>query len=78
MYMKKNITITVRIPKEVKNDIQRYKIKISKVVRKALEEEIKRRKLEELKEAADRLGELLAQIPDEEIVKTIKETRKLR
>jgi post-segregation antitoxin (ccd killing protein) len=76
--MKKDLTISVRIPKEVKEEIRRYGIHVSKVVREALEEEIRKRKLEELKKAADRLGDLLAKIPDEEIVKTIREARESR
>ena len=76
--MKKDVTVVVRVSREVKEDIRRYGIEVSKVVRKALEEEIKRRKLEELKNAAGRLGDLLAKISDEEIVKSIRETRKLR
>jgi len=76
--MRKDITITVRIPREVKEEIQRYGVEVSKVVRRALEEEIRKRKLEELKKAAGRLGNLLAKIPDDEIIKTIREAREYR
>lgn len=72
------VTISVRIPKEVKEELSRYKIEISRIVRKALEEEVRRKKLEELKKAARKLGDLFAKIPNEEIVKNIKEKRKSR
>jgi len=76
--MKKDATVVVRIPQEIKEEIRRYEIQVSTVVRKALEEEIRKKKLEELKKAAGRLGELLAKIPNEEIVKSIRETRESR
>lgn len=76
--MRKDETVTVRIPGEVKEEIRRYGIRVSVIVREALKQEIRRRKLEELKRAAGRLGVLLAKIPDEEIVKSIRETRESR
>jgi len=76
--MKKDITITVRIPIKMKEELKRYGVEVSKVVRKSLEEEIKKRKLEELKNAAGRLGVLLAKIPDDEIIRTIREARESR
>lgn len=76
--MKKDVTITIRVPKKIKEELAKYGVKMSEVVRRALEEEIKRRKLEDLKKSAKELGELLAKIPDEEIVKSIKEARERR
>ena len=76
--MKKDAMIIVRVPKKIKEDIRRYGIETSKVVRKALDEEIKKRKLEELRNVTDRLGELLSHIPDEKIVKSIRESRESR
>jgi hypothetical protein len=70
-----NVTISVRIPKEVREELGRYKVKISEVVRRALEEEIRRRRREELERVAEELGDLLAKIPDERIVKSIREMR---
>jgi hypothetical protein len=72
------VTITVRIPRELKADIGKYGVEVSKVVRGALEEEIRRRKLEDLRRTAGELGELFAKIPDERIIKSIKEARRLR
>ncbi len=73
-----SITITVRIPRELKEKVNRYRIKVSEVVRKALEKEVEKKELEEAAAAAKELGELLARIPNEEIVKTIKEARRTR
>jgi len=73
-----SITITVRIPRELKEKVNRYRITVSPVDRKALEREVENKELEEAAAAAKALGELLARIPDEEIVKTIKEARRTR
>jgi len=73
-----SVTITVRLPKELKDKLSRYEVEVSKVVRKALEEEIKRRKLESLKKAAGELGRFFAEISDEEIVESVREMRRSR
>jgi len=74
----KSVTITVRVPEELKENLSRYGVEVSKVVRDALEEEIRRRKLEDLQRVAGELGEFFAKIPEEKIVKTIRETRRSR
>jgi len=74
----KNATITVRVPKEFKESLSRHGVEVSKVVREALKEEIRRRELEDLRGVAGELGELFAKIPEEEIVKSIRETRRSR
>jgi antitoxin CcdA len=71
-----SVTISVRIPKELKEEIKKYGINISHVVRKALEEELRKKKIEEAKEAAKRLGVFFSKIPEEDIVKCIKISRK--
>jgi len=73
-----SVTISVRIPRELKEKIDRYGVKISEVVRKALEEEVRRRELEEAAEAAEELGKIFSRIPDDEIVRIIKEYRGAR
>lgn len=72
------MAITVRVPKDLKKKIGKYDIPVSEVVRRALEEEVEKRKLDEARKAAESLGELFAKIPEEEIVKSIKEARRLR
>ncbi|RSN72341.1 MAG: hypothetical protein DSO07_00865 [Thermoproteota archaeon] len=73
-----SVTVTVRIPKELKEEAKRHGINISHVLRRALEEELRRRKMEEVEEAAKRVGELFSRIPEEEIVNWIREARKER
>jgi post-segregation antitoxin (ccd killing protein) len=71
-----SVTISVRIPKELKEEIKKHGININYVVRKALEEELRKKKLEETKEAAKRLGEFFSKIHEKEIVEWIKTSRR--
>jgi len=70
--------VSVRIPRELKEEAKRYGINISEVARRALEEEVRRRKLEEAMAAARRIGEILSKIPEEEMVKWLREAREER
>jgi len=70
--------ITVRVPSEIKEKLRKYGVRVSDVVRKSLEEEIEKKRLEEAKRAADRLGEFFSKISEEEIIKSVKEARRLR
>ncbi|MGC8932445.1 MAG: type II toxin-antitoxin system CcdA family antitoxin [Candidatus Methanodesulfokora sp.] len=73
-----SVTITVKVPKELKEEIKRMGININEVVRRALEEELKRKKMEEAMMAAKCVGELLSKLPEEEIVEWIRKARRER
>jgi post-segregation antitoxin (ccd killing protein) len=68
-------SVTVRIPPELKRDIEELRVQVSEVTRSALENEVKRLKRKRATEAAERLGKLLANIPDQAIIKAIRESR---
>ena len=70
--------ISIRVPDETKQDIDKYGIEVSSVARRAIEEEIRRRKLEEATEAAEELGDYFSKIPEEQALKWIKEDRRTR
>lgn len=70
-----DVIISVRIPRELKEEIKKHEIRVSDVVRRALEEEIRRRKMEKLREVAGELGRFFARIPNEKIVGGIREFR---
>jgi polyhydroxyalkanoate synthesis regulator phasin len=72
------VTVSTKIPKQLKEKIQRFKIKPSKILRKALEDEVKKREMEELKEEIDRLKPILEKVSIEDIVKGIREDRDSR
>jgi len=76
--MSESVNITVRIPRKLKEELRKYGIKISEVVRRALEKEVERRKMEELRRIAGELGDFLSRMSEEEIVKSIKEFRRSR
>jgi antitoxin CcdA len=69
------VTVSTKIPKQLKEKIERFKIKPSKILRKALEDEVKKREIEELKEEIDRLKPILEKVSIEDIVKSIREER---
>ena len=74
----KYVTVSAKIPRELKELIDRYGIKPGEVIRRALEEEVRRRMLAELEERARRLSGKLAGISDEEIVELIRRDREAR
>lgn len=72
------VTVSTKIPKQLKERMQRLKIKPSKILKKALEDEVKKRELEELKEEITRLKPILNKINTEDTVKSIREDRDSR
>ena len=69
------VTVSAKIDRELYEKLKRYGIPVSRVVRKALEEEVRRAEEEEAKRFLERIGEILEKIPSEEIVKSIRESR---
>jgi antitoxin CcdA len=72
------VTVSTKIPKQLKEKIQKFKIKPSKILRKALEDEVKKREMEELKAEIDRLKPILEKISVGDVVKSIREDRDSR
>jgi len=70
-----SVTITAKIPKELKEKIRRFNINASRVIREALEAEVRRREEEQLKALAREVSRILNKIPREEIVRAIREAR---
>jgi post-segregation antitoxin (ccd killing protein) len=70
--------ITVRVKKSLKEKIRKHKINVSKTVREALEDEVKKRENAELAQAINQMKAVLEKIPDDEIVKAIRESRDQR
>jgi post-segregation antitoxin (ccd killing protein) len=70
--------ITVRVKKSLKEKIRKHKINVSKTVREALEDEVKKRENAELAQAISQMKAVLEKIPDDEIVRAIRESRDQR
>ena len=73
--MGKYITVSAKIPKELKEKIDRYGIKVGEVVREALELEVKKRMIQEARRSLKDLMLFLGEIPKEEVVRIIREDR---
>jgi len=73
--MSKYVTVSTKVKKEVKEEAEKLGIKISEFLRNALEEEIKKRKIELLKEKLEEVEEALDKLDVDRIVKSIREDR---
>lgn len=69
------VTVSAKIPRRLKEMLERYGIKPGPVIRRALEEEVRRRVLEELEEKGKELSTRLSHISDEEVASLIREDR---
>lgn len=67
--------ITIRIDRETKKKIKKHGINVSETVRKALQREISKREEEELERALDEAGRILRKIPENDIVRLIRDSR---
>ena len=80
--MAKTVTITVEIPEELKEEVERYKIDVEGVVRRALVEEVRRAKAKEqdkeLEEEWEKVRPILEKIPPEEVTRSMREDRDSR
>jgi len=69
------VTVSAKIPRRLKELLDRYGIKPGPVIRRALEEEVRKRMLEEIEARARELSSRVSHIPDEEIARVIREDR---
>jgi len=67
--------VSVRLPAELRRKMRELGIEPSKVMRRAIEEEVKRREAERLKERISELGDLLQRISTEDVVADIRRDR---
>jgi post-segregation antitoxin (ccd killing protein) len=72
------VTVSTKIPKQLKEKMRTLKIKPSRILRKAIEDEIKRKEAEQLKQEIDKLKPILEKVSIEDIVKSIREDRENR
>ncbi|ADX81913.1 hypothetical protein [Saccharolobus islandicus] len=76
--MGKSVVISVRIPEELKEELEKYNIDEAEVVRRALINEVKKAKAKELEKEAKEIKEVLSKIPIEDVIKEIREDREER
>ncbi len=76
--MSRFVTVSTKVRKELKEEAERLGIKISEVLRRALEEEVQRRKLRELEGRLEEMSDVLDRIQVDRITKSIREDRESR
>ena len=76
--MSRYVTVSAKVPRELREEAERLGIRISEFLRKALEEEVKKRKIEVLKEELNTISAILNKIDVNRIVKHIREDREAR
>lgn len=76
--MSKYVTVSVKIPKELRDKLRRLGIKPSSFLRRAIEEEVRRLELERLKSEIERLRPVLERIPMEDVIRSVREDRETR
>lgn len=67
--------VSVRIPKELKIKARNYGIKISEVLRRALEEEIRRKEIEEIDILLNRFRKGMRGTKRDDIISAVRESR---
>ena len=75
LIMGKYATVSVKVPQTTKEKMKQLGIKPSELLRRAIEEEIKRKQVQNLKEEIRSLKTTLDKIPMETITQSIREDR---
>ena len=76
--MGKYVTVSVKVPVELKEKMEKYGIKPSLVLRRAIEDCIREEEIKRLKEKIEELKPTLEKISMEDVVKSIREERDSR
>nr|HDO80774.1 hypothetical protein [Candidatus Bathyarchaeota archaeon] len=76
--MGKYVTVSVKVPLEVKKRLEELGIKPSEVLRRAIEEELERRELEEIEKELGKLSSVLSKFSRDFIVESVREDRESR
>jgi len=72
----KQVTVSAKIPKELKEELERKGVKMSEAIRKGLERELKEAKTRELESMLRGID--FSKVSEEQIVRDIRETRQER
>ncbi|KYH39890.1 MAG: hypothetical protein AYL33_007030 [Candidatus Bathyarchaeota archaeon B63] len=76
--MGRYITVSVKVPIEVKEKLEKLGIKPSKILKRAIDEELRRREIEEIEDKLKELKNVLNRFSREFIVESIREDRESR
>ena len=76
--MGRYVTVSVKVPIEVKEKLEKLGIKPSKLLKRAIDEELRRREIEEIEDKLKELKNVLNRFSREFIVESIREDRESR
>ncbi|MGP3667239.1 MAG: hypothetical protein ACKD6N_00015 [Candidatus Bathyarchaeota archaeon] len=76
--MGRYVTVSVKIPVEVKEKLEKFGIKPSKILKRAIYEELRRIEIETIERQLEDLKDVLNRFSREFIVKSIREDRESR
>ncbi len=71
-------TISVKIPAELKEKLDKYGISPSKLIRETLEKEVLKREAEEINRELSKMKDILKRFSLDEVVESIREDREGR
>jgi post-segregation antitoxin (ccd killing protein) len=72
------VTVSTKVKKKLKEEAERLGVKVSEVLRNALEQEVRRRQLEELEKKLENLGTALDKLDIDRVARLIREDRRSR
>ncbi len=73
--MGSQVTVTAKIPAELKKKLTKLGVNVSGLMREALQSEVERLEREKLRKLAEEAGEILQKVPAEEIVEAVRASR---
>jgi len=72
------VTVSAKIPEELRRKMEKMSIKPSEIIREAIENEVKRREVEELREILEEARPILAKLSVERAIRSVREDRDSR
>ena len=69
------MTVSAKVPRELREKAAKFGINVNQLIRRALEEEVRRREREHLKGMAQEVSLILSKVPAEDIVRIVREDR---
>ena len=74
-FMGKLVTVTAKIPRSLKEKLEALGVNVSGLIHEALEREVECLEMERLRKLAGRVSKLLREVPAEEIVRAVHESK---
>jgi len=73
--MGNQVTVSAKIPSELKKKLNELGVNVSGLMREALQSEVKRLERQRLRKLAEDAGAILQKIPEDEIVESVRAGR---